>query len=73
MIKGYTDTDLTVPCCQSEADVFETKRRNCIGGFISTAIIPDPGTEGWKQKGRQAETEAEREKECINTRGGGKP
>lgn len=47
----------------------ETKRKNCIGGFISTAIIPDPGTERWKPKGRQAEAEAERERESINAEG----
>lgn len=50
MIKGYTDSGLSVPCCRGEADVFRDKnRRNCIGEFISTAIISDPGTEGWKR------------------------
>lgn len=51
VIKGFTDTALTAPCCQGEGDVFrDKKRRNCIGAFISTAIIPDPGTERRKQR-----------------------
>lgn len=41
----------------------ETKGRNCIGGFISAAIIPDPGTERWKEKERQNEAKAESEGE----------
>lgn len=27
VIKGYTDTALTVPCCQGEGDVFRDKKK----------------------------------------------
>lgn len=82
MIKGYTDTALTAPCCRGGGgDVFRDKKGEIASeGFISTAIIPDPGTERRKprerQAGRQAGAEAEREEKrrggSVNTKGGGK-
>lgn len=54
VIKGYTDTALTAPCCRG-GDVFRDKKGEIASeGFISTAIIPDPGTERRKPRERQA-------------------
>lgn len=53
VIKGFSDTALTVPWWRGKALVFQGENtRNCMRAFIRTAIIPDPGTEGWRRKRR---------------------
>lgn len=78
MIKGYTDTALTAPCCRGGGMFSETKREKLPRrGLSQQQLYLILGRrDGSRGRDRQAGAEAEREEKrrggSVNTKGGGK-